>query len=566
MDVVTFVLSKSYTDSVALYGVPINYPRINPTTKHWELFNPSIPGFVDSGVLAEAHNIELRVMEPFLQWRLEGFQYWNELFDLSTLKGKDGKSAYELALQAGFSGTIEQWIASLHGKNGEAPQFRTQGNTVQYRFTNFEPSVWTDLYTFTPSEGGGNSGPVNWDHIKNKPDEFPPQEHDHTLSDITDFDSSEFALKTDIPDVSDFITESDIPTNVSAFENDKNYATTAQVATAKGEAIQAAANNTDEKVADAKLATQKWMPAVQTKSALPGALTSTSFTYLCRVLHDPTPSNNGVWQAIPIDANNHAANWTWFGDNQDFIDELELEEKLTIPLAAETGSGADTTTVAVPATIIGNLLQTIWHKIRQVVNVLNGKQDRLVSGENIKTINGESLLDGGDLSVSDGAILAGNNTFTGENIFEGDLFLLKDGVFHNVGEQIARLFDQLPTVIEVPYGSELNLTRDVLENYAWFEVIGRHRMAFGQSGVQYPDSPKIFDYAKFTVQYNKWQNCYGALFLYGIENNVFQNMVNAPSVNMGVTITPLDPDSYDIDEPRPVLVCLHGGMPIGSSS
>jgi len=120
----------------------------------------------------------------------------------------------------------------------------------------------------------------------------------------------------------------EIPTQVSAFENDRNFATTAQVATAKGEAIQAAADNTDQQVAAAKLATQKWIPAVQTKSALPGALTSTSFTYLCRVLADPTPSNNGVWQAIPIDANNHAANWTWFGDNQDFIDELELEEAL----------------------------------------------------------------------------------------------------------------------------------------------------------------------------------------------------------------------------------------------
>jgi len=177
----------------------------------------------------------------------------------------------------------------------------------------------------------------------------------------------------------------------------------------------------------------------------------------------------------------------------------------------------------------------------------------------------QAAADNTDEKIAE-TILAGNNTFTGENIFEGDLFLLKDGVYHNVGEQIAQLFNQMPTVIEVPYGSELDLTPDVLENYAWFEVVGRHRMAFSQHGVQYPDSPKIFNYAKFTVQYNKWENRYGALFLYGIENNGFQNMTNAPSVNMGVTITPLGSDSYDIDEPRPVLVCLHGGMPIGSSS
>jgi len=177
-------------------------------------------------------------------------------------------------------------------------------------------------------QSNNSSGSVNWANIDDKPSTFPPSSHNHTLSEITDFDADDFALKSDIPDVSDFITEADIPTNVSAFTNDSGYATTTQVATAKGEAIEAAADYTDEQVADAKLATQRWLPAVQTKSALPGALASTSWNYLCRVLHDPTPSNNGVWQAIPIDANNHAANWTWFGDNQDFIDELELEEAL----------------------------------------------------------------------------------------------------------------------------------------------------------------------------------------------------------------------------------------------
>ena len=33
--------------------------------------------------------------------------------------GKDGKSAYEIAIENGFSGTEEEWLASLHGKDGE---------------------------------------------------------------------------------------------------------------------------------------------------------------------------------------------------------------------------------------------------------------------------------------------------------------------------------------------------------------------------------------------------------------------------------------------------------------
>ena len=34
-------------------------------------------------------------------------------------KGLDGKSAYEIAVEHGFIGTEEEWLASLHGKDGE---------------------------------------------------------------------------------------------------------------------------------------------------------------------------------------------------------------------------------------------------------------------------------------------------------------------------------------------------------------------------------------------------------------------------------------------------------------
>lgn len=44
------------------------------------------------------------------------------------LKGDPGKSAYEIAVQKGFSGTEEQWIASLVGRPGEAPHIGNNGN------------------------------------------------------------------------------------------------------------------------------------------------------------------------------------------------------------------------------------------------------------------------------------------------------------------------------------------------------------------------------------------------------------------------------------------------------
>lgn len=34
--------------------------------------------------------------------------------------GKDGKSAYELAVENGFDGTEKEWLESLKGKDGDA--------------------------------------------------------------------------------------------------------------------------------------------------------------------------------------------------------------------------------------------------------------------------------------------------------------------------------------------------------------------------------------------------------------------------------------------------------------
>jgi hypothetical protein len=40
--------ARIYTDSVALSGVPINYPTVNPVTLTWRLFDPTIPGYVET--------------------------------------------------------------------------------------------------------------------------------------------------------------------------------------------------------------------------------------------------------------------------------------------------------------------------------------------------------------------------------------------------------------------------------------------------------------------------------------------------------------------------------------
>ena len=44
------------------------------------------------------------------------------------IAGKDGKSAYEIAVENGYSGSEAEWITSLAGTPGETPYIGTNGN------------------------------------------------------------------------------------------------------------------------------------------------------------------------------------------------------------------------------------------------------------------------------------------------------------------------------------------------------------------------------------------------------------------------------------------------------
>ena len=44
------------------------------------------------------------------------------------LKGQDGKSAYEIAVQNGYSGSEQEWITSLVGQAGDTPYIGSNGN------------------------------------------------------------------------------------------------------------------------------------------------------------------------------------------------------------------------------------------------------------------------------------------------------------------------------------------------------------------------------------------------------------------------------------------------------
>jgi hypothetical protein len=88
---------------------------------------------------------------------------------------------------------------------------------------------------------------------------------------------------------------------------------------------QAQAEYIADAVANAQLATQTWLPSVQTKASLPTP-SPTSGTYLCRVLADPLDANNGTWQWIGTSQN---PQWVFFESSEGYVTESELNASIS---------------------------------------------------------------------------------------------------------------------------------------------------------------------------------------------------------------------------------------------
>jgi hypothetical protein len=118
-------------------------------------------------------------------------------------------------------------------------------------------------------------------------------------------------------------------------------------------------------VAQARLASQKWLPAVRTKAGLPDPDSLAHDTScLCRVINDAdTPDNNGVWQLIA-----NAVEWTYFSDNLDFVDEMELEDAVSkgAQTTLESQSASSTLPAAGSPLSFGGILQTVRNNLREL--------------------------------------------------------------------------------------------------------------------------------------------------------------------------------------------------------
>ena len=107
-----------------------------------------------------------------------------------------------------------------------------------------------------------------------------------------------------------------------------------------------------------------------------------------------------------------------------------------------------------------------------LLNLLLSKQDKLVSGENISTINGVSLLNGGNIDIS-----AEHGTLVYDSLpMQGSENLVKSGGIYNAIEAVNNRITQLHTETVLFESSTVdynNITlSDSVANYDAIEVFG----------------------------------------------------------------------------------------------
>lgn len=110
--------------------------------------NPGDPG-------TAGKSAELQVAGEYIQWRQTGGT-WANLVALSALAGTPGaagKSVYEVAVAAGYSGTAAQWLASLvgaPGNDGKSVEMQVASGNIQWRVAG---GTWATLVTLASLKG-----------------------------------------------------------------------------------------------------------------------------------------------------------------------------------------------------------------------------------------------------------------------------------------------------------------------------------------------------------------------------------------------------------------------------
>ena len=142
-------------------------------------------------------------------------------------------------------------------------------------------------------------------------------------------------------------------------------------------------------------------------------LTVNSDTGTGAVLPAATPSVAGVLTAADKTKLDGVAVGATANANTDSLSEGSTNKYFTEIRVLATLMAGFTLIAGGTVSAADSLLVAVGKLQKQINDLFSGKQDALVSGTNIKTVNGSTLLGAGDLVVTGGASLPAVHTFTG---------------------------------------------------------------------------------------------------------------------------------------------------------
>lgn len=95
--------------------------------------------------------------------------------------GSNGKSAYELAVESGYQGTLEEWLASLvgpqgaAGKDGRTVELIKTSDSIKWRWTGQADGVgWTLLVPLSDIKGADGKDGINGSNGADGADGYTP--------------------------------------------------------------------------------------------------------------------------------------------------------------------------------------------------------------------------------------------------------------------------------------------------------------------------------------------------------------------------------------------------------
>lgn len=181
-------------------------------------------------------------------------------------------------------------------------------------------------------------------------------------------------------------------------------------------------------------------------------LTVNSDTGTDAVLPAATPSVAGVLTAADKAKLDGVAAGATANANTDSLAEGSTNKYFTETRVLATLMAGFTLIAGGTVSAADSMLAAVGKLQKQINDLFSGKQDTLVSGTNIKTVNGSTLLGSGDLVVSGGASLPVVQTFTGPKTLA-----LADINTYNVSQDATAQTVTLPTQATVSWTADAEI-------------------------------------------------------------------------------------------------------------